>query len=90
MKIAKHILIKGRVQGVGFRYFTKKHAANKGIKGWVRNLRDGRVEAIVQGSKEDVDQMLSILSTGPIHSKVINMEVEDSSVEDLKDFEVRY
>ncbi len=90
MKIAKHILIKGRVQGVGFRYFTKKNAANKGIKGWVRNLRDGRVEAVVQGNKEDVEQILSIISTGPLHSKVTNMEIEELDVEDFEGFEVRY
>lgn len=90
MEVAKHILVSGRVQGVGFRHFTKKNAVNIRIKGWVRNLDDGRVEAIVQGSKEDVDRMLSILSTGPIHSKVTNMEVVDSDVEDFKDFEVRY
>ena len=54
MKIARRFVVSGRVQGVGFRWFTQDTARREGAMGWVRNLPDGRVEAIVEGDSESV------------------------------------
>ncbi len=88
--VTKHILISGRVQGVGFRYFTKKNAVSKEIKGWVRNLKDGRVEAVFHGNRENVHEMIERISEGPLHSKVINVEIEDLDGVEFENFEVQY
>ena len=90
MKVTKHILISGRVQGVGFRYFTKKNAVSKEIKGWVRNLKDGRVEAVFHGNRENVHEMIERISEGPLHSKVTNVEIEDLDGVEFENFEVQY
>jgi acylphosphatase len=60
-----HIVIKGRVQGVGFRFFAKEQAQKLGLTGWVRNTFDGNVEAIAEGSKNSIDIWISHLQTGP-------------------------
>lgn len=67
-----HAYISGQVQGVGFRYHTLNAAQNLKLTGWVRNLRDGRVEVLAEGSHDSLNQLLSILRKGPI-----NAEVED-------------
>ena len=64
------VRITGRVQGVGFRAATVRQAHLLGITGWVRNAPDGSVEALLQGSPEQVDQMLSWLHRGPPQAKV--------------------
>jgi len=60
-----HILVSGRVQGVGYRYFTKEKASKAGICGWVKNLPDGRVEAEVQGEENLLLDFLAVLRKGP-------------------------
>ncbi|MCB0419652.1 MAG: acylphosphatase [Bdellovibrionales bacterium] len=65
-----HFLVSGRVQGVGFRAFTLKEAKKQGLKGWVRNLEDGRVEALVEIGREDQEKFLEILRKGPVFSRV--------------------
>jgi len=71
---SKHLIISGRVQGVGFRYFTYKTAKELGIKGWVKNLRDGTVETVFTGRPEDVKKMKEKLKVGPPSSRVQNIE----------------
>lgn len=81
--ILKHYLISGRVQGVGFRAFTAHQAAGLQLTGWVRNLNDGRVEALIQGPNERQEKLLKVLSKGPTLSEVkevIAREVSDSDV----------
>jgi acylphosphatase len=86
-----HVYLTGRVQGVGFRAFTRRRAKKLGIKGWVKNLADGRVEAVFSGPEKKVERMLELVGQGPNFAKVDNMK---SKEEDYKDefnkFEVRY
>ena len=70
MWVANHILITGKVQGVGFRYFTKKVAEDLNLNGWVRNLADGRVEIVVNGPKDDLLEFQDIIKRGPVSSRV--------------------
>src|SRR6185295_15575780 len=65
MATVRHLKIAGRVQGVGFRYFMERKAAELGVAGWVRNRHDGTVEAMVQGTPEAVDAMVAAARRGP-------------------------
>jgi acylphosphatase len=79
MKVARHYVISGEVQGVGFRYFAQRVAARHQVVGYVRNLEDGRVEALAEGSPEGVEGFKHDLSTGPRLARV--EQVEEVSVE---------
>jgi acylphosphatase len=70
MQIARRFVVNGRVQGVGFRWFTKDAAMREGVTGWVRNLPDGRVEALVEGDPEAVTRLEQLLRTGPPGARV--------------------
>ena len=89
-KVQKHIYISGRVQGVGFRAFTRSQAAVLDIKGWVKNLTDGRVEAVIEGEKNKVNQMINKLKKGPSFARVDNFEVKDQKPENFDDFQIRF
>jgi acylphosphatase len=65
-----HIFVSGRVQGVGFRYFTAGHARRLGVTGFVQNLRDGRVEVVAQGERAEVEALVAALRRGPPGSAV--------------------
>lgn len=82
-------LISGRVQGVGYRYSTQKQARIVGTVGWVRNLLDGRVEAVVQGTREQVDAMIRWMHQGPLSAKVEQVLTEDHPLQEFPDFEIR-
>jgi acylphosphatase len=90
-KIRCHVLVSGMVQGVFFRQNTLEKAKALGLKGWVRNTQDGRVEAIFEGEKEKVEKILEWVKSGPPLAKVENVEIR---FEDFKgefdDFEIRY
>lgn len=60
-----YVLISGRVQGVGYRFFAERYANELGLTGWVRNLRDGRVEVVAEGPRPKLDEFLGRLKTGP-------------------------
>ena len=77
------VRITGRVQGVGFRYWTEATATGLGLDGWVRNRRDGAVEAVFQGEAEAVDAMLESCRAGPRFARVAQVETfeEDEPVE---------
>ncbi|MFZ5633898.1 MAG: acylphosphatase [Bacillota bacterium] len=77
--LKKHVFISGRVQGVYFRAYTRKKADSLGIRGWVRNLPDGRVEAVIQGSAPAVEKMLEWCRTGEPPARVDKVEVIDES-----------
>ncbi len=88
--VQKHLFLEGRVQGVGFRYFTRISAGNHDVKGWVKNLPDGRVEAVLQGDSESVEEMVKKMKSGPSAARIKNVEVIDETpVEDFYTFEVR-
>jgi len=85
-----HCLISGKVQGVGFRAWTKRIADQMGICGWVRNLKDGRVEALAQGEEEKLEEFKGKLAQGPAISKVEDIECKYIDYEKKYDnFEVR-
>ncbi len=70
-----HIFISGFVQGVGFRQFIKRNSLKLGLAGWVKNLPDNRVEGVFQGSREDIEKIISICKKGPFLSEVKDVEV---------------
>jgi acylphosphatase len=71
-----HLIIEGRVQGVGFRYFIKDLANSLSITGWVRNLQEGKVEILAEGDKSDLQFLIDQARTGPRGSLVSNVHVE--------------
>lgn len=79
MKVTKHVFVTGRVQGVGYRASMIVEARRLNVTGWVRNLRDGRVEAMVHGWPSDVAQILNWARRGPMGAHVTGMEVNESS-----------
>jgi acylphosphatase len=74
--VARRCLIGGRVQGVGFRVFVEAKAAVEGLHGYVRNLADGRVEALIEGDEESVDRVEMALRRGPAGARVETFVVE--------------
>ena len=76
MRMARRFLVSGRVTGVGFRYFTQDIARQEGLTGVVRNLPDGRVEAIAEGDEESLTRLEIALRRGPSHARVERVEVE--------------
>jgi acylphosphatase len=81
-----HVYVEGRVQGVWFRGWTEDTATGLGLSGWVRNLRDGRVEAVFQGLDEAVDRMTALCHVGPPHARVTSVEVEAVKLRDVDGF----
>jgi acylphosphatase len=71
-----HIWVKGRVQGVGFRAHVEYHALQIGVLGWVRNIGWNSVEAVAEGSREQVEQFIEMMKTGPHTSRVDEARVE--------------
>jgi acylphosphatase len=88
MAVTKHLLISGRVQGVGFRFYMERKARALGVAGWVRNRHDGSVEAMIQGSAETVDAMIAWARRGPASAVVSEVKVADAEGEFAR-FEVR-
>ena len=80
MRIARRYLISGRVQGVGFRYFTQRVAARHGISGWVRNTPDGRVEIEAEGDDHAMRQFESSVSMGPAGAHVDHVGTTEIAV----------
>ncbi|MFZ7128058.1 MAG: acylphosphatase [Desulfobacterales bacterium] len=86
-----HVMISGRVQGVIFRDATRRKASGLGVNGWVRNTRDGRVEALFEGSTRDVDEMLRWCRQGSPSARVDNVEVTREEFQgDQDSFSIRY
>lgn len=91
MKIRAHIFVNGRVQGVFFRSETKYEARKRGVKGWVRNLPDGRVEAVFEGEEKEVKALIEFCKHGPPGARVTDVHVlMESYTGEFGDFEIRY
>ncbi|MEM2336045.1 MAG: acylphosphatase [Candidatus Bathyarchaeia archaeon] len=91
MKVRAHVFVSGRVQGVFFRYETRREARLRGVKGWVRNLPDGRVEAVFEGEEEAVKEMIDFCRHGPPGAKVTKVDVRwENYTGEFRDFEIRY
>ncbi len=90
-KVRAQVLVKGRVQGVLFRYVTRDEANMRGVKGLVRNLKDGRVEAVFEGEKGKVDEMIEYCHYGPPAAKVSSVKVTwEEYTGGFKGFSIRY
>ena len=86
-----HVLISGRVQGVWFRASTRDKAKELGIKGWVRNTPDGKVEAVFEGPREKVEEIIKWCHKGPVLARVTNVEVKwEKPKNELEDFKIIY
>ena len=75
-RVRAHVTIDGRVQGVNFRAATQQQAATTGVAGWVRNLDDGRVEAVFEGPRAAVGRMVSWCYGGPRYARVDRVDVQ--------------
>src|SRR4051812_48920737 len=84
-----HVYVSGRVQGVSFRDAARQEAQELGLNGWVRNLQDGRVEAIFEGEPDTVRQMIDWCESGPSSADVDEVSVEQEAPEGLSGFEIR-
>lgn len=85
-----HVIVSGRVQGVGFRAATVRQAKRLGLTGWVRNLRDGSVEALFRGPAGKVEEALEWCRTGPAGARVDRIEVDWEEIgQELEGFEIR-
>lgn len=87
--IRRRVLISGRVQGVAFRDMCQRAATERGVTGWVRNLGDGRVEAVFEGPAERVDEMVEWAQHGPRTAAVDDIAVQAEPAEGLTEFLVR-
>jgi acylphosphatase len=76
--VAKHLIISGRVQGVGYRISMVEEARRRGVRGWVRNRRDGTVEAVVDGAPGALDAIVAWARRGPPGAHVANVAVADT------------
>ncbi|MEQ8386603.1 MAG: acylphosphatase [Coleofasciculus sp. D1-CHI-01] len=88
-QIRAHVFISGQVQGVGYRFSTVSEAHRWGVTGWVRNLSDGRVEAVFEGNKSGVEEMINWCHKGPSAAVVKDVAVEYEEPEGLSGFETR-
>ncbi|MGC8570781.1 acylphosphatase [Caldivirga sp.] len=91
-RVKLRIVVRGIVQGVGFRSFIRRHATALGLTGYVRNLPDGEsVEIVVSGPEDSVNELIRLAKKGPPAAVVDNVEVEPyEGAEDFVDFSIRY
>jgi len=91
LKVRAHVIITGRVQGVFFRTETQDEAIRKGVTGWVRNMPDGRVEAVFEGEKDNVEKLIEFCRRGPSGARVTKVEVVwENYMGEFRDFRIRY
>ena len=81
MNVTLHLRIFGRVQGVGFRYYTQREARRRNVAGWVRNRHDGSVEAMIQGPQEAVDDLIQWIRHGPPNARVTDVQIGEGEGE---------
>jgi len=89
--MVKHYLVKGRVQGVGFRWFVHREAAGIGLRGWVKNTDDGHVEVVATGDAEQIAELKATLHKGSRGSRVdavVEHELDELEAEKLGPFEI--
>jgi acylphosphatase len=90
MVVARRFVVSGAVQGVGFRYFATRAAEAHSVRGTVKNLADGTVEAVVEGEPASVDAFREALERGPSHGRVDRVAEEETSVIGYESFRVVY
>lgn len=91
MKKRVHVFYSGRVQGVGFRLTAEETAQGLGVVGWVKNLRDGRVEVVAEADQNTLERFLEAIRTGPMRSFIEQVDVSWSNASGtFEEFEIRY
>ncbi len=91
MKVRAHVFVSGRGQGVFFRSETRHEARKRNVKGWVRNLPDGKVEAVFEGEEEKVKELIEFCKRGPPGARVTNVKVIwESYTGEFEDFKIKY
>lgn len=88
-RICLHAIVSGRVQGVGFRQHTDEQAQRLELDGWVRNLADGRVEALIEGEELAVRELVDWLAQGPQAAQVADVELSEQPLQGVVGFIVR-
>ena len=89
MKVRVHVVVQGRVQGVFFRWETRRRAQNEGVTGWIRNLPDGSVEGVFEGEKVHVERVVNFCGQGPLGARVQSIQVTDKKFKDeFSDFRI--
>jgi acylphosphatase len=83
MTVIRHVIVRGRVQGVGYRNFVEQAARRLALEGWVRNRRDGSVEALFAGSNDQVEQMIAECRDGPPAARVEGIEEATGTTDQL-------
>jgi acylphosphatase len=86
--ICVHVRVSGRVQGVFFRSFTQNKAKELEIKGWVRNIPGGGVEAVLEGERQKVGELLSLMKAGPEGAMVLGIELSELKCKGYDNFEI--
>ena len=90
-KMQLYVLITGKVQGVGFRNFTQLNARQLGVKGYAKNLPNGKVEVVAEGDKAQLDALIALLENGPRYARVDSLEVDERSFTgEYETFGIRY
>jgi acylphosphatase len=90
LTVHRNILISGTVQGVGFRFHAVTTARSLGVKGFVKNLSDGKVYIEVEGTPEQIDNFINWCYQGPPRSRVHNVSIQEESLKNFKGFDVRF
>lgn len=88
MKKSVRIYIEGTVQGIFFRGFVKENAERHNVKGFIRNLENGKIEIFLEGNTEDVNKMIELCKTGPKHSNIKHAEIKPEKFQDFKTFKI--
>ncbi len=88
MKKSVRLYISGIVQGIFFRSFIKTNAERYNVKGFTRNLEDGRVEVFLEGNSEDVNKMIELCKKGPKHAQIKKVEIKPEKFQGFKNFKI--
>lgn len=88
MKKSVRLYITGTIQGIFYRSFIKENAERYNVKGFVRNLEDGRVEIFIEGELNDVNKMMEIAQKGPKHSQIKKVEIKPERFQEFKSFKI--
>jgi acylphosphatase len=88
--ICVHLRVSGLVQGVNFRSYTRSKAQELGVNGWVRNLPGGGVEAVLEGDRKKVGELISLMKSGPSGAMVSGMELSEIKCKGYENFSINY
>lgn len=88
MKKSVRLYIQGTVQGVFFKAFIKEHAERNNVKGFIRNLEDGRIEVFLEGDPNEVNKMIELCKKGPKHSQIRKVDIKPEKFQEFKHFKV--